>query len=82
VGIPDRREQSMNQPSSSGTSETDWARVTAISDEDIDLSDIPETTAEQLAGATFRIGRETVEHLSPVAARMMLAARDFWMANV
>jgi hypothetical protein len=74
MDIPDRQEQSMNKPSSSSASETDWARVTAMSDEDIDLSDIPETTAEQLAQATFRIGRETVEHLSPVAARMMLAA--------
>jgi uncharacterized protein (DUF4415 family) len=51
----------MNKPSSSSTSETDWARVTAMSDEDIDLSDIPETTAEQLSRATFRIGRVPVE---------------------
>jgi uncharacterized protein (DUF4415 family) len=51
----------MNKPSSSRTSETDWARVTAMTDEDIDLSDIPETTAEQLAQATFRIGRVPVE---------------------
>jgi uncharacterized protein (DUF4415 family) len=61
MGIPDRQEQSMNKPCSSSTSETDWARVTAMSDEDIDLSDIPETTADQLAQATFRIGRVPVE---------------------
>ena len=30
-------------------------------DQDIDLSDIPETTAEQMARATFRIGRIPVE---------------------
>jgi uncharacterized protein (DUF4415 family) len=51
----------MNKSSSSRTSETDWERVTAMSDADIDLSDIPETTAEQLAQATFRIGRVPVE---------------------
>jgi hypothetical protein len=51
----------MNKPSSSRDSETDWASVTAMSDEDIDLSDIPETTVEQLAQATFRIGRVPVE---------------------
>jgi uncharacterized protein (DUF4415 family) len=51
----------MNKPSSSSTSETDWASVTVMSDEDIDLSDITETTAEQLSRATFRIGRVPVE---------------------
>ncbi len=51
----------MNNPSSSRISETDWERVSAMDDEDIDLSDIPETTAEQMARATFRIGRVRVE---------------------
>ncbi len=32
-----------------------------MSNEDIDLSDIPETTAEQLAQAKLRIGRVPVE---------------------
>jgi hypothetical protein len=52
----------MNKPSSSSTSETDWERVIAMSDGDIDLSDIPETTAEQLSQAIFRIGRVPIEH--------------------
>jgi len=51
----------MNNPSFSRTSETDWQRVSTIQDEDIDLSDIPETTAEQMARSTFRIGRVPVE---------------------
>ena len=51
----------MNNPSSSRISETDWARVSAMSDEEIDFSDIPETTAQQMARATFRIGRKPVE---------------------
>jgi uncharacterized protein (DUF4415 family) len=34
-------------------SKTDWARVDAIKDEDIDLSDIPEINDEMFARATF-----------------------------
>jgi uncharacterized protein (DUF4415 family) len=34
-------------------SKTDWARVDAIKDEDIDLSDIPEINDEMFAKATF-----------------------------
>ena len=51
----------MNNPSSSRISETDWEGVSAMPDEDIDLSNIPETTAEQMAQATFRMGRVPVE---------------------
>jgi uncharacterized protein (DUF4415 family) len=51
----------MNNPSSSRISETDWDRVSAMSDDEIDFSDIPETTPEQRARATFRIGRKPVE---------------------
>jgi uncharacterized protein (DUF4415 family) len=43
------------------SSETDWERVLTMSDEDIDLSEIPEATAEQVARATFRIGRVPME---------------------
>jgi len=41
--------------------DTDWERVLAMQDEDIDLSDIPETTAEQMARAALRIGRVPVQ---------------------
>jgi hypothetical protein len=34
----------MNNTSSPKTSETDWARIDAMIDEDIDFSDIPEVT--------------------------------------
>jgi uncharacterized protein (DUF4415 family) len=53
--------QSVNNQPSSKTSETDWARVSTQSDEDIDLSDIPEVTESQMARATFRVGRVAVE---------------------
>jgi uncharacterized protein (DUF4415 family) len=37
-------------------SQTDWARVDAMTDEDIDLSDCPEITPEQFAKAVVRRG--------------------------
>jgi uncharacterized protein (DUF4415 family) len=37
-------------------SATDWERLDAMSDEDIDFSDIPEVTEEQLKRATLRLG--------------------------
>jgi uncharacterized protein (DUF4415 family) len=43
----------MNLPS---LSKTDWDRINAMSDEDIDFSDAPEATEEQIAGAVFRVG--------------------------
>lgn len=37
-------------------SQTDWFRVDAMTDEDIDLSDCPEITPEQFAKAVVRRG--------------------------
>ena len=51
----------MSNLSSSRISETDWERVSAMTDAEIELSDIPETTAEQMARSTFRINRVPVE---------------------
>jgi len=36
-------------------SDTDWKRINAMRDEDIDLSDIPEVTEEQMARAVLRV---------------------------
>ena len=41
----------MNEQKPILTGQTDWARLAAMTDEDIDLSDIPEITAEQFARA-------------------------------
>ena len=38
----------MSKPSTSATSQTDWERVESMQDEDIDLSEIPEVTEEQM----------------------------------
>ena len=39
---------------SASKSETDWARLDAVTDADIDLSDCPEVTPEMFAGAVVR----------------------------
>ena len=50
----------MNKESTSRASQTDWARVEAMRDEDIDLSDIPEVTEEKMAHALLRIDGQSV----------------------
>jgi len=46
----------MSKKSASKDSQTDWERVNRMRDEDIDLSDIPEITQDQMEGATLRVG--------------------------
>jgi uncharacterized protein (DUF4415 family) len=50
----------MNKKSTSKASLTDWERVDAMMDGDIDLSEIPEITEEQIARAKLRIGGKPV----------------------
>jgi len=51
----------MSNSSSSETSKTDWVRVRSMSDDDIDLTDIPEVPEAQMARAVLRVGGVTVE---------------------
>jgi uncharacterized protein (DUF4415 family) len=51
----------MSKSFSSKASQTDWQRIDAMQDEDIDLSDIPEVTAEQMKQALLRVGGKPVE---------------------
>jgi uncharacterized protein (DUF4415 family) len=44
----------MNNKSISSKSKTDWARLDAMTDADIDLSDCPEVTPSMFAGAVVR----------------------------
>ena len=46
----------MNKDSTLQASQTDWEALKKMKDEDIDLSDIPEIRAEQVAQATLRVG--------------------------
>jgi hypothetical protein len=48
------RRVNMNNKSILNKSETDWARIDAMTDADIDLSDCPEVTSEMFAGAVVR----------------------------
>jgi uncharacterized protein (DUF4415 family) len=59
----------MNDKHSSKISLTDWERVDALRDEDIDLSDIPEVTPEMFARAVARKG------LKPVARKQQVTLR-------
>ena len=53
----------------SNKSQTDWARLDALADEDIDLSDIPEITPELFAKAVVRRG------LKPVTRKVQVTLR-------
>lgn len=44
----------MKKRSTTPQSETDWKRIDAMTDEDIDLSEIPEVTPEMFARAVLR----------------------------
>ncbi|NJK30452.1 MAG: BrnA antitoxin family protein [Acaryochloris sp. SU_5_25] len=51
----------MSRSFSSEASQTDWERIDTMQDEDIDLSDIPEVTEEQMRRAVLRIGGKPVK---------------------
>jgi uncharacterized DUF497 family protein/predicted DNA binding CopG/RHH family protein len=59
--FPCAREPDVSEVSSSNISQTDWARIAAMQDEDIDLSEVPEVTDEQMARAVLRVGGVPVE---------------------
>ena len=50
----------MNEDSILKASETDWEALEKMEDEDIDTSDIPEVTVEQMAQAKLRVGGQSV----------------------
>jgi hypothetical protein len=51
----------VNNSSSPKISQIDWKRIHLIQDEDIDFSDIPEATEEQMAQTVLRVGGVLVE---------------------
>jgi uncharacterized protein (DUF4415 family) len=59
----------MNKKSISRKSETDLKRIDAMKDEDIDLSDIPEVTAEMFARAVLR------RNFKPIPRKKQLTLR-------
>jgi hypothetical protein len=59
----------MNNKSIVSKSETDWARLDAMTDADIDLSDCPEVTSEMFAGAVVR--RSVIDTPRPEGTRIL-----------
>ncbi len=53
----------MNKENLNSTSRTNWAALEAMSDEDIDYSDIPPLTDEFFERATLRIPVDRIENL-------------------
>jgi uncharacterized protein (DUF4415 family) len=64
----------VNNSSSLRTSKTDWDRINAMSDEDIDFSDAPEATEEQIARAVFRVGGVVADRSQQVVSMALDAA--------
>ncbi|NJK76602.1 MAG: BrnA antitoxin family protein [Microcoleus sp. SU_5_6] len=58
-----------NEPTSR-KSQTDWQRLDAMSDEDIDLSDCPEITPEQFAKAVVRRGLPVAKNKAQVTLQI------------
>ncbi len=59
----------MRKKSTSRKSETDWKRIDAMKDEDIDLSEIPEITPEMFARAVLR------RNFKPIPRKKQLTLR-------
>ena len=50
----------MNEETTLESSHTNWEALEELKDEDIDLSEIPRATAEQIARFSVRVGIEPV----------------------
>lgn len=60
----------MSKASTSRESLTDWQRVDALRDEDIDLSDMPEITPEMFAKAVVRRGLQPPPSKQQITIRL------------
>ncbi|MCP4338551.1 MAG: BrnA antitoxin family protein [Desulfobulbaceae bacterium] len=69
-----------NEPISS-KSLTDWARVDAVDDRDIDFSDCPEITPEMFERAVVRHDLRTVHPASPLTLQIDQDVLDWFQAQ-
>lgn len=60
----------MRKSSTSKKSETNWKRLRAMTDEDIDFSDIPPITPEMFARAVLRRGLKPIPRKKQLTLRM------------
>ena len=68
----------MNKKSISNKSETDWARIDAMTDADIDFSDIPRTSPEFWANGIVRKGLKPVVRKNQLTLRIDQDVIDFF----
>ncbi|MBE9160522.1 hypothetical protein IQ265_27415 [Nodosilinea sp. LEGE 06152] len=62
----------MNESAMNNTSKTDWARIDAMTDDDIDTSDIPPLDEAFFAKAKLRMPRSTVSEVTvPIDAETL-----------
>ncbi len=59
-------------------SRTDWARLDALKDDDIDLSDTPEITPEMFAKAVVRRGLKPVSPKAQITLRIDRDVLDWY----
>jgi uncharacterized protein (DUF4415 family) len=71
----------MKKRSASKRSQTDWKRIDAMRDEDIDFSDIPPLTAEQIARAVVRVGLKPVPPKQQITLRLDADVLDWFRAR-
>ena len=71
----------MNNDPISPKSQTDWERLDAMTDEDIDLSDCPEITPEMFAKAIVRRGLKPVPNKAQVTLRLDQDVLDWFKAQ-
>ncbi len=60
----------MSNEATSPKSETDWARLEAMGDEDIDFSGLPEVSPAMFAEALVRKGLEPVQRKTQLTLRL------------
>lgn len=60
----------MNNEATSSNSQTDWQRLDAMTDEEIDLSDCPEVTPEMFAKAVVRRSLSVAQDKTQVTLRL------------
>jgi uncharacterized protein (DUF4415 family) len=71
----------MSKRATSPPSRTDWQRVDALKDEDIDFSDAPEMTPEMFARAILRKGLKPIGRKAQITLRIDSEVLDWFRAR-
>lgn len=71
----------MSKRSSTKPSETDWKRLDAMTDDEIDFSDDPEATPEIFARAVVRRGLKTIPAKQQVTLRLDADVLEWFKAQ-